>query len=87
MRAYRLELRAHTQFYGRLVTQAATTPTTGAIARPRERRARRVAGMTSSRGDPSEPDLARVWPLRGFTAASVRMVQHLQRRNAAMRLA
>jgi hypothetical protein len=54
-------------------------------ARPRERRARRSG--SSRAGPSSESDLPPVGLLRGFTAASVRMVQHLQRRNAAMRLA
>jgi hypothetical protein len=55
--------------------------------RPGERRAT-TRRSSSSRGDPSpdgsDPPLARV---RGFAVASVRLVHHLARRNAAMRLA
>jgi hypothetical protein len=55
--------------------------------RPRERRARRAS--TSSRGssdDPPDPPpaLARI---RGVSAASTRLVVHLERRRAATRLA
>jgi hypothetical protein len=51
-----------------------------ASARTR-RPARRVTRTTSSRGDPDdEPEPRRVAQLRGFWPASVRMVQHLERR-------
>jgi hypothetical protein len=51
-----------------------------ASARTR-RPARRVARTTGSRGDPDdEPEPRPVAQLRGFWPASVRMVQHLERR-------
>jgi hypothetical protein len=59
----------------------------GSASRPRERRAR-TRSTAPTRGDPDpEPEPPPVGRLRGFTAASVRMVQHLERRRAAMRLA
>jgi hypothetical protein len=60
------------------------------VARPRERRARRAS--TSSRASPDDDHLppASDPPLEtwhGFEAASARLVVHLERRRAAMRLA
>lgn len=59
------------------------------VARPRERRAVARRASTSSRGSPDDPDPEppAVVHLRGFTAASVRMVQHCERRRAAMKWA
>jgi hypothetical protein len=50
-------------------------------SRPRERRAAR-SSSAPTRGDPSEPDLAPVWPIRGFGPATVHIVQRCQRRRA-----
>jgi hypothetical protein len=51
-----------------------------AIARPRERRVRRV--VASRDGPRSESDEPPLTPLRGFLAASVRTVEHAERRRA-----
>jgi hypothetical protein len=59
-------------------------------ARPRERRARattrnsRSAGGDGPSDEPPPPDVAH---LRGFVVASVRMVQHLERRRAKAAMA
>jgi hypothetical protein len=57
-------------------------------SRERRPQARRTRRLVASRDGPSrssdDPPLAR---LRGFAAASARMVVHLERRRAAMRLA
>jgi hypothetical protein len=54
--------------------------------RPRERRARRAGSSRDGPGSESDEPPA-VVHLRGFTAASVRMVQHCERRRAAMKWA
>ena len=53
----------------------------------RRRPGSRATARAGASRDGPESDLPPVGLLRGFPAASVRMVQHLQRRNAAMRLA
>ena len=65
---------------------SARRPATTSQQRPQRRTVARTAG---SRGDPHESgdddEISRTW--RGLEAASVRMFGHIQRRNAAMRLA
>jgi hypothetical protein len=57
-------------------------------ARPRERRARRVASSSRSGGDPpDEADPEFLARLRGFSVANERLYRHVERRIGARRIA
>jgi hypothetical protein len=89
-RAFRA-LRVHEVRSSRLVSRRAL-PGGRTRQRPREHRpstTRRVARTVGARGDPhpGEPDPEPLAPWRGLLAASVRMLAHVDGRNAAMRLA
>jgi len=70
--------RDHPKLVTPLSTSARDTDRSVSAARPREHRAHRRRGPPREPDDPAEP----VDDWRGFVAASVRMVQHLERRRA-----
>jgi hypothetical protein len=63
------------------LTRIAPSRGTSRENRPQGRRVAR-SGSNSRDGPSDESDLPPVAPLRGFTAASIRMVQHYERRRA-----